>query len=161
MTQLPGSTSAQACYWNGMTARGMSHLNSRAGSCMGSVTIMVQRRKLSKDLVTISVYPSAEPVLQTNGLFENEPVLRPFFRGKSWQNLPFSAKNVSKHGREKALFATGFIKMCQAPWLASSYIGQEGGSGKEVEGRRFKVEESRPKVLGLSSSTFDLQLFDS
>jgi len=54
-----------------------------------------------------------EAVLQTNGLFEREPVLRLFFRGKSWQNLAFFCHKLPENGRKSWFFATDFIKSSQ------------------------------------------------
>jgi len=59
--------------------------------------------------------------------------LRPFFGGKSWRNLPFSAKRRQRKWQKKRFCATGFIKTCQVVRLVSSC------DGPAVRGRRLAV----------------------
>jgi len=58
------------------------------------------------------IFPRLEtkPVLKKNGLFGIESVLRLFFRGKSWQNLPFSAKTRQKVAEKAGFLTTDLLK---------------------------------------------------
>jgi hypothetical protein len=83
--------------------------NQAQGSERCIVTDVVKLRKLTSDLINCFPHPSAEPVLQAWGLFEIEPVLRPFFRAKSCQILPFSAKTQQKTTEKQGFFATDLL----------------------------------------------------
>jgi hypothetical protein len=71
------------------------------------ITSMVQRIELTRDSISFLSYPDAELVLQTNGLFEMKPVLRPLFC-RIVRVLPFSTKNVQITAANLGVFATDF-----------------------------------------------------
>jgi hypothetical protein len=77
------------------------------------VTVMVQQIKLTWGLVANFPDPSAEPVLQANGLFEMERVLGLLSGCRIGQNRAETCKSGAKAGRKWELFATSFIKTCQ------------------------------------------------
>ena len=85
------------------------------------VTDMVKFRKLTSELIDFFPDPSAKLAVQTNGLFENEPVSRPFFGGKSWRTSAILCQNVAEYGRKSPFVATAFIKKCQVARTVSSF----------------------------------------
>src|SRR5271157_3873077 len=91
------------------------------GPC--TVTDVVKVGKLTKDVITFYPHPSAEPVLQINGLFEIKPVLRSFFATKSRRILQFSAKTCKKPTTTTGLSRPLLLKRVKSCGSCQSVIG--------------------------------------
>jgi hypothetical protein len=76
---------------------------------------MVKEIKLTGELISISRDPSAEPVLQRKGLFEMEPIVRPFSWYKFGQNRAKGRQKLAKNNQKVWGFTTCFVKVCQVP----------------------------------------------
>jgi len=103
-------------------------LESGPGRCM--VTDMVQRRKLTADLVANFPALDAEACIARKGDIGNSVRFRAFFRvqnrTESDRNLTKERKIVqerTKRRQKSAFFATGFIKTCQVNGPCQSIIG--------------------------------------
>jgi hypothetical protein len=91
----------------------------RTESGIAMVTGMVQRRKLTTDVVANFPHLVAERVLQINRLLEIGPIFWPFFWYKIGQNRAEVRKSVQKDDRKGGFFATDFIKARQVRRLVS------------------------------------------
>ena len=91
------------------------------GPC--TVTDVVKVGKLTKDVITFYPHPSAEPVLQINGLFEIKPVLRSFFATKSRRILQFSAKTCKKTTGKTGFSRPVLLKRVKSCGSCQSVIG--------------------------------------
>ena len=91
-----GSASKEEFYWSNMTANAKRSRKARAGSGAWLVTDLIRLIKLTNIRIIFFGHPSAEPIVKIKGLFENEPVWRPFSPYKIAQNRAKSCKNVQK-----------------------------------------------------------------
>jgi hypothetical protein len=64
-------------------------------------------------------------MLQTKGLRAIEPISKPFLGAKSWQILPFSAKNGQKCGRKTGFSRAILLKRVKSGGSCQAVIGGE------------------------------------
>jgi hypothetical protein len=69
---------------------------------------MVELRKLMRELTKLLPDPSAEPVWQTKGLFENKPVLTRLFRARIAPNSDIFCQKVAEYDRKVGFFGIDF-----------------------------------------------------
>lgn len=78
MASAPGSAREQVYYLRGIMAKVNRPSEPKAGRRVRMVTNLVQPGKLTRDLITISPHPSAEPGVANRGVIGNNVRLRAF-----------------------------------------------------------------------------------
>ncbi len=88
------------------------------------ITVMVEQRKLTGDLITHFPDPGGEPVLQTKGVIGNEGRFEAFFGYQILPNFTIfdqkRAANGLKHAKKRGFLATDLFKPCQVRAARSS-----------------------------------------
>ena len=140
------------CYSRGNRGALNQYATPEAESPISTLTSVVQFIKLTMQLICFFSHPSAEAVLQTNGLVEKELILRPSCRGNSCRRLPFSAKTWRNMTRNRGFSQQIFQERVSFGWLCQAMIRgiralREGGK-RMSDGSAVSWESSGERLAG-------------